>query len=100
MADLERTPAGLQTIIPGCERRTLPKSTTTRPATARVLRPQRCAKNSPLVPAHLCSRDAGRPEGKVGSSAIGWPALLGDRAAYHGSKMKVPTKGSVLSDGS
>jgi hypothetical protein len=28
MADLERTPAGLQTVIPGCERRTLPKSTT------------------------------------------------------------------------
>jgi hypothetical protein len=28
MADLERTPAGLQIIIPGCERRTLPKSTT------------------------------------------------------------------------
>jgi hypothetical protein len=25
---VERTPAGLQTVIPGCERRTLPKSTT------------------------------------------------------------------------
>jgi hypothetical protein len=28
MAEVERTFAGLQTIIPGCERRTLPKSTT------------------------------------------------------------------------
>ena len=28
MSDLERTPAGLQMVIPGCERRTLPKSTT------------------------------------------------------------------------
>jgi hypothetical protein len=28
MSDLERTPAGLQMIIPGCERRTLPKSNT------------------------------------------------------------------------
>jgi hypothetical protein len=28
MSVVERTPAGLQTVIPGCERRTLPKSTT------------------------------------------------------------------------
>jgi len=28
MSALERTPAGLQAVIPGCERRTLPKSTT------------------------------------------------------------------------
>jgi len=28
MTVVERTPAGLQTVIPGCERRTLPKSTT------------------------------------------------------------------------
>src|SRR5215468_6739855 len=28
MSDVERTPAGLQMIIPGCERRTLPRSTT------------------------------------------------------------------------
>jgi hypothetical protein len=28
MSEVERTSAGLQTIIPGCERRTLPKSTT------------------------------------------------------------------------
>ena len=28
MSEVERTAAGLQTIIPGCERRTLPKSTT------------------------------------------------------------------------
>lgn len=28
MSEVERTVAGLQTIIPGCERRTLPKSTT------------------------------------------------------------------------
>ena len=28
MPEVERTSAGLQTIIPGCERRTLPKSTT------------------------------------------------------------------------
>jgi hypothetical protein len=28
MAVVERTSAGLQTVIPGCERRTLPKSTT------------------------------------------------------------------------
>jgi hypothetical protein len=28
MSDLERTPAGLQLVIPGCERRTLPSSTT------------------------------------------------------------------------
>jgi hypothetical protein len=27
MPDLERTSAGLQMVIPGCERRTLPKST-------------------------------------------------------------------------
>lgn len=29
MAEVERTPAGLQTILPGCEQRTLPNSTTT-----------------------------------------------------------------------
>jgi hypothetical protein len=28
MSVVERTPAGLQSVIPGCERRTLPKSTT------------------------------------------------------------------------
>jgi hypothetical protein len=28
MSDVERTPAGIQMVIPGCERRTLPKSTT------------------------------------------------------------------------
>jgi hypothetical protein len=28
MTEVERTPAGLQTVIPGCERRTLRKSTT------------------------------------------------------------------------
>src|ERR1700751_479779 len=28
MSDVERTPAGLQIVIPGCERRTLRKSTT------------------------------------------------------------------------
>jgi hypothetical protein len=28
MSGLERTSAGLQMVIPGCERRTLPKSTT------------------------------------------------------------------------
>ena len=28
MTEVERTSAGLQTIIPGCERRTLPRSTT------------------------------------------------------------------------
>jgi hypothetical protein len=29
MTDVERTSTGLQSVIPGCERRTLPKSTTT-----------------------------------------------------------------------
>jgi len=28
MSNLERTPAGFQIVIPGCERRTLPRSTT------------------------------------------------------------------------
>jgi hypothetical protein len=28
MTGIERTSAGLKTVIPGCERRTLPKSTT------------------------------------------------------------------------
>ncbi|MDI2073046.1 MULTISPECIES: hypothetical protein [Bradyrhizobium] len=28
MSDIERTLAGLQMVIPGCERRTLPRSTT------------------------------------------------------------------------
>jgi hypothetical protein len=28
MAEVERTSAGLQIVLPGCERRTLPKSTT------------------------------------------------------------------------
>jgi len=28
MTEIERTSAGLQTVIPGCERRTLPRSTT------------------------------------------------------------------------
>ncbi len=28
MADIERTAAGFQTVLPGCERRTLPQSTT------------------------------------------------------------------------
>jgi hypothetical protein len=28
MTEVERTSAGMQTVIPGCERRTLPRSTT------------------------------------------------------------------------
>jgi hypothetical protein len=28
MSDVERTAAGMQMVIPGCERRTLPRSTT------------------------------------------------------------------------
>ena len=28
MAEVERTPAGFQIVLPGCERRTLPNSTT------------------------------------------------------------------------
>jgi hypothetical protein len=28
VSDIERTPAGMQMILPGCERRTLPRSTT------------------------------------------------------------------------
>jgi hypothetical protein len=28
MSDVERTPAGMQMILPGCARRTLPRSTT------------------------------------------------------------------------
>jgi hypothetical protein len=28
MSDVERTSAGLQIVLPGCERRTLPRSTT------------------------------------------------------------------------
>jgi hypothetical protein len=28
MSDVERTPAGMQMVIPGCERRTLPRSIT------------------------------------------------------------------------
>ena len=28
MSDVERTPAGMQIVIPGCERRTLPRSIT------------------------------------------------------------------------
>jgi hypothetical protein len=28
MSDVERTPTGLQIVIPGCERRTLPRSAT------------------------------------------------------------------------
>jgi hypothetical protein len=28
MPDIERTAAGFQSVLPGCERRTLPKSTT------------------------------------------------------------------------
>ncbi|WP_439400487.1 hypothetical protein ACRQ5Q_44115 (plasmid) [Bradyrhizobium sp. PMVTL-01] len=28
MSDVERTSAGMQMVIPGCERRTLPRSTT------------------------------------------------------------------------
>jgi hypothetical protein len=28
MSEIERTPAGLQIVMPGCERRTLPRSTT------------------------------------------------------------------------
>lgn len=27
MTEIERTPAGFQAVLPGCERRTLPKST-------------------------------------------------------------------------
>jgi hypothetical protein len=28
VSDVERTPAGMQMVLPGCERRTLPRSTT------------------------------------------------------------------------
>ncbi len=37
MSNVERTPAGLQIVMPGCERRTLPKSTTRSDAQAQGL---------------------------------------------------------------
>jgi hypothetical protein len=37
MPFIERTKAGFQTVLPGCERRTLPKSTTTSDETGQGL---------------------------------------------------------------
>lgn len=66
MRDIERTVAGFQTVIPGCERRTLPKSTTRsddagqgllefyRPPTLRETLAIRA--NARLQPRHLPSR--------------------------------------------
>jgi hypothetical protein len=66
MPDIERTAAGFQTVIPGCERRTLPKSTTRsddagqgllefyRPPTLRETLATRAS--SPLQPRHQPSR--------------------------------------------
>ena len=62
MPDIERTSAGFQAVIPGCERRTLPKSTTSSDNTGRAClistARQRCAKKSLLLPTRLYSRDA------------------------------------------
>jgi hypothetical protein len=68
MPDIERPSAGFQTVIPGCERRTLPKSTT--PSDDRVrgcsgsTGRQHCAKNSPLLPPHLCNQIAHKGDDK------------------------------------
>jgi hypothetical protein len=60
MSDLERTPAGLQMVIPGCERRTLPRSTTRVTKLVRdyfaFISRRACAKSSRTAPTHLCGR--------------------------------------------
>ena len=62
MPDIERTSAGFQAVIPGCERRTLPKSTTPSDDTGQGLLAsiarQHFAKNSSLLPPHLCGQNA------------------------------------------
>ena len=69
MADIERTAAGFQTVLPGCERRTLPKSMTRsddagqgllefyRPPTLREILAIRA--NAPLQPKKVRSQKKG-----------------------------------------
>jgi hypothetical protein len=61
MAVVERTAAGLQTVIPGCERRTLPRSTTRVDEGGQGLlhfyKPRAFAKNSQGKRMHLYSRN-------------------------------------------
>ena len=61
MRDFERTSAGFQIVLPGCERRTFPKSTSAADDTGQGLldfyRLPTCARNSLHLRTRPCSRD-------------------------------------------
>ena len=69
MTEIERTAAGLQTVMPGCEKRTLPKSSTASDAAGQgllefyrppTLREKLAARASaPLQPKRSSTRIAG-----------------------------------------
>ena len=66
MADIERTAAGFQTVLPGCERRTLPKSTTRSDDVGQGLlefyRPPTLRETLPFALTHHCNRSGRGPK--------------------------------------
>jgi hypothetical protein len=60
MSEVERTSAGLQIVIPGCERRTLPKSTTALTKSVRAYfsstNRRACARGLRIARMLLCGR--------------------------------------------
>ena len=87
MPNIERTTAGFQTVIPGCERRTLPKSTTSSDDAGQGLldfyRPPTLREKLALAPMHRCSRDAPKDDDReapaVGRSWRGGSSYFAQR---------------------
>jgi hypothetical protein len=82
MSDIERTAAGLQMIIPGCERRTLPRSVTRVDEAGQGLlgfyRPPSLREQLGAARMRLCGRGKGRRHWQAGclvsSLAVGGAA--------------------------
>jgi hypothetical protein len=80
MTVVERTSAGLQTVIPGCERRTLLKSTTRVDDNGQGLLHFYSSPNEPM---HLCFRDEGKKHCRqVVCSSHSGRSLCRGRAAH------------------
>ncbi len=74
MSDVERTSAGLQIVIPGCERRTLPKSTT---RVDEIIRTQKFqGASADLLNANIIARDLGLADKTELTGKDGGPVRL------------------------
>jgi hypothetical protein len=97
MSVVERTSAGLQSVIPGCERRTLPKSTTRVDESGQGLlrftsrRP--CGKDLKVWRRRLC----GPPRGKKQYRKVVYFPPLASRSHANAPRSERPRRSSLMS---